>query len=313
MILMKKFSITYVIFTYNSSDLIHRTLDALRCAIEYHKIKNQVLLVDNNSSDDTLNIVKNFITENNFSLKIIVNKKPGLIYSRVKAIDFVTSDFVCFIDDDNFIHKNWNEVLEKVIIKYNPDVIGCSTVGISKTKFPKWWKKFKLVYACGKRYKKSKFINNRLDKFWGAGLTCRANMLRVILKKMDFFCTGRMGEKLLSGEDVEINYRLRLLGATFFNCNELIIDHFIREKRLKKDFLKKTILGNLKSAVLLDSYRYILTKKIIYRIDVMVILGFFYCIIKSIENKQNLMSVSLDRLFHYKINKRNVRLIKKFF
>ena len=91
---MKKFSITYVIFTYNSSDLIHRTLDALRCAIEYHKIKNQVLLVDNNSSDDTLNIVKNFITENNFSLKIIVNKKPGLIYSRVKAIDFVTSDFV---------------------------------------------------------------------------------------------------------------------------------------------------------------------------------------------------------------------------
>ena len=48
---------------------------------------------------------------------------------------FVKNEYVCFIDDDNFVNTDWTKLTE-IINEYNPDVIGCSTKGISDVEFP---------------------------------------------------------------------------------------------------------------------------------------------------------------------------------
>ena len=306
-------SLSFIIFTYNSSDLIERCLHHVKSAIEYFPIENEVLLVDNNSTDRTIDLVKKFEIENNFKINIIKNPRQGLSFSRIEGIKLASKKFVCFIDDDNYISERWIETLVNIIHEQNPDVIGCRTIGIADIPFPKWWKKHDCTYACGTRFKDTGFLNNPLDKLWGAGLVARTIFLKPALLNMDLLCTGRIGNKQMSGEDVEINYRMRLLGATFYNSNELYLQHHMRAGRLTKEHLRKTLTGNAIGAVNLDVYKYLLTndkKYKLFNFSLLILLG---SVPLSIKYKVNYLKYALMRFKTLKKRLEQQRIIKQKF
>jgi len=306
-------SISFIVFTYNSSDIIHRNLMHIQKALGFFKTDYELILVDNNSSDNTLEIVKEFTLETNFYIKIIQNKIQGLSFSRREGVKFASKEFVCFIDDDNFISENWIETLCEIIIKQNPDVIGCRTIGISDLSFPSWWEKYKGIYACGARFKETGFITNPLHKFWGAGLTVRTKFVKMALLKMDLICTGRIGNVQMSGEDTEINYRLRLLGATFYNSNELYLQHYMRQGRLTKKHLRKTRIGNANGAINLDAYRFLLTNEKKYKLFNFALLILLASLPLSIKYRVNYLKFALIRFKTLKQRLKQQRLIKEKF
>lgn len=53
-------SFSFIIFTYNSIDLIERTLFHIKRALEYFPVDNEIILVDNNSTDSTIDIARNY-------------------------------------------------------------------------------------------------------------------------------------------------------------------------------------------------------------------------------------------------------------
>ena len=306
-------SFSFIVFTYNSSDLIKKNLECIKKAINFFKTDFEIILVDNNSSDNTLEIVKLFSQENNLKIKIIQNPIQGLSFSRKEGVIHSTKEFVCFIDDDNLIFENWIETLFEIITKKNPDVIGCRTIGISDTSFPLWWEKHKLTYACGSRFKESGFITNPLSKFWGAGLTVRTKFIKPALLKMDLICTGRIGEIQMSGEDSEINFRLRLLGASFYNSNELCLHHYMREGRLTKKHLKKTRIGNAIGAINLDAYRFLLTNEKKYKLFNFALFILFGSLPLSIKYNVNYLKYALIRFKTLKKRLEQQRIIKQKF
>ncbi len=259
-------SLAFVIFTYNSDELIERNLKHIKAAIDYFPIEHEIILVDNNSTDNTLEIVKVFSEKNQLDIKIIENPHQGLSFSRIEGIKVASKEYVSFIDDDNFISKKWIKTLTDIIETYNPDVIGCQVVGIADVPFPGWWEKYQGTYACGKRFNFTGFLTNPVHKVWGAGLTARLNYLKRGLLNMDLLCTGRIGNKQMAGEDVELNYRMRLMGATFYNSNNLSLEHFMKKERLTKRHLKKTRIGNGNALVFIEIYKYLLTKQIGYNL-----------------------------------------------
>ena len=311
---MKKIpSLSFIVFTYNSSDIIHRNLKHVQKALSFFQTDYELILVDNNSSDNTLEIVKAFALENNLHIKIIQNTIQGLSFSRREGVKFASKEFVCFIDDDNFISENWIETLCEIIIKKNPDVIGCRTIGIADIPFPKWWKKHHFTYACGSRFKDTGFLNNPLDKMWGAGLTVRTKFIKPALLKMDLICTGRIGNIQMSGEDTEMNYRLRLLGATFYNSNELYLQHYMRTGRLTKKHLRKTRIGNANGAVNLDAYRFLLTNEKKYKLFNFALLILLGSLPLSIKYKVNYFKYALMRFKTLKKRLKQQRIIKQKF
>ena len=270
-------SVSFIVFTYNSADLIQICLKHIKEAIDYFPVDFELILVDNNSQDDTICKVKKFTVDNNINIRIIQNPRQGLSYSRIKGIQVASKEYTCFIDDDNFIFKNWLKVLTLIISENSPDVIGGKSVGISDKAFPYWWEKYQGYYACGSRFKKTGFLTDKLAKMWGAGLTVRTNFARAALLKYDLLCTGRVGKSQMSGDDAELNYRLRLLGAKFYHSEELVLSHFMRSHRLNKAHLKKTWVGNAHGSVYIDIYRYLLTNKVrdkLGSLAILVILGF---------------------------------------
>ena len=292
-------SFSFVVFTYNSSDLIQTTLRHLKKTIDNYQIENEILLVDNNSNDNTIEIVNEFSKQYDLEIRIINNSRQGLAYSRIEGVKAASKEYICFIDDDNFVHPNWTKVLTETINSHNPDVIGCSTIGISSVELPDWWEKYKQYYACGKRYSKSGFLENPLHKMWGAGLTVKRKFAEPALLRRDLLCTGRIGKKQMTGEDAELNYRVRLLGGTFYNCNELVLDHFMRPHRLNKNHLKKTFQGNGLAAINLDLYKYLITNNLKYKLIILALLILIAAPYLTWKHKSNYYKYIIPRFkFH---------------
>jgi glycosyltransferase involved in cell wall biosynthesis len=306
-------SISLIIFTYNSSDLIQRNLMHIIAALEFFPMDNEIILVDNNSTDNTLEIVKKIILKYKIKIRIVKNPKQGLSFSRIEGVKVASKEFVCFVDDDNFLSEKWLETLVRIIQKYNPDVVGCRTIGIADIPFPTWWETNKGIYACGIRFKDTGFLNNPLDKMWGAGLTVRTKFLKPALLKMDLICTGRLGNIQMSGEDTEMNYRLRLLGATFYNSNELYLQHYMRTGRLTKKHLRKTRIGNANGAVNLDAYRFLLTNDKKYKLFNFALLILLGSLPLSIKYKVNYFKYALMRFKTLKKRLKKQRVIKEKF
>lgn len=101
--------ITVAIPTYNGEKRLPNVLEKLRSQINTEQINWEILIVDNNSKDDTAQIVKTYQNEENFPYQIryCFEAKQGLATARQRAISEANSTFVAFLDDDNLPTPNW--------------------------------------------------------------------------------------------------------------------------------------------------------------------------------------------------------------
>jgi len=281
-------SISFVVFTYNSSDIIIRNLQSLKNAlISVPSLDYEIILIDNNSNDKTINTATAFAESINLTINVISNPKQGLVYSRILGVENAIKNWVCFIDDDNFLTSKWIEKLLHIIDIFSPDVVGGRTVGITDGIFPDWWIKNMNTYACGEQYKSTGFLNDPLQSLWGAGLCVKRKLLKQAITSMEFILTGRIGNVHMAGEDTEICYRLRLLGAKFYYSNELIINHYMREKRLNLDSIISTLEGFKYASVYKESYEYLLKKSFKYNLIYKMIRSVFTASYMFVFRNQN--------------------------
>jgi glycosyltransferase involved in cell wall biosynthesis len=274
--LLKKssFSLSIVVFTYNSSDIIEKSMKCIERSIsdalsQYEMFNYEVLIVDNNSIDKTLCVVEEFILDRE-NWKLTNNSVQGLLYSRKKSIELCSGDYLVFVDDDNMITSTYITKALDILNAYSVDILGGRSYEILEGDYPYWWEKYKGYYACGRRYSKDGFLNNPLNKMWGAGLiVLRSKLLEIF--QSEFLCIGRQGLIQTSGDDSELNYKLRLTGSKFYYSNQLVLGHYMRSRRLNIEFMKKTFEGNAAGSIYLDCYKYALTKNPIYDVRVLSI------------------------------------------
>ena len=88
-----------VVPTYNRSDLLQRTLQSLIDAPVPLGLDVTVLVVDNNSKDNTAEVVRNFAANAALSIVYVKETKQGLSHARNGGIAAGTGDLIGFIDD----------------------------------------------------------------------------------------------------------------------------------------------------------------------------------------------------------------------
>lgn len=98
-----KSQITIIIPVYNRAEIVKATLDS---------VANQslrpldVILVDNNSTDNTLEVLnewKNVVEANDFHVTILTESKPGATAARNKGLKEVKTPFTMFFDSDDIM------------------------------------------------------------------------------------------------------------------------------------------------------------------------------------------------------------------
>lgn len=92
----------------------------------------EVIVIDDGSPDGSVEKVENFIKENKINLKIIRQKNSGVSVARNTGIKCASGEYVCFVDSDDMLDKNYLAVLYESIDKNNGDICICKSRNISE-------------------------------------------------------------------------------------------------------------------------------------------------------------------------------------
>ncbi len=113
---MTKPKVTIAVVCLNEKDNITACLNSLLS--QSYGLKNyQILVVDNNSTDGTQKIIKDFQKKAK-NLDLVVNPRKGIAISRNLALKKTTTELLAFTDADAEAPKDWLEKLVKGFFKY---------------------------------------------------------------------------------------------------------------------------------------------------------------------------------------------------
>lgn len=207
---MKKVSV--IIPVYNSSKYIKECLDSV---IKQTYKNLEIILVDDKSSDNSIEIIKSY---NDKRIKLIeLENNVGAAISRNKGIEASTGDYLCFLDSDDFWKLN---KIEKQI---------------------KFIKNREFIYAGYTYYKRGKTHNVKVPKHidYKESLknttiftsTVMFNMNK--LKKEDIYMPD-----IKRGQDQATWWKVLKKGITAYGIDEVLAFYRVGEKSLSSNKLK---------------------------------------------------------------------------
>ena len=257
--------VSVIICCYNSADRIGCTLEYIASQQLPARVGFQLVIVDNASTDDTVNVVKKKWTglnPTNIDLVIAQESKQGLSYARKKGLSCVAYDYIVFCDDDNWLDKNYLANVYN-FFRINSDVVIVGGAGEpvfnDGTMVPAWFEGFKDNYATGKQADHS---NNEMQGVYGAGLAIQKKLIldRKFIS-LPHLLEGRKAGKLSAGEDSELCLKAQLLGYKVGYLEDLKFKHYIPASRLTWDYFKELHRGFARSYIAIHTYQKVLGKK----------------------------------------------------
>jgi glucosyl-dolichyl phosphate glucuronosyltransferase len=238
--------ISVVICTYNRERFL---LKAFKSIVnqKYDKSLYEIILVNNNSTDNTEQISLNFKKSNpNINFKYFVEEQQGLSYARNRGIKESSGDIITFIDDDAHAEPHFlSKTVEYLDRNTEIAVVGGKIHLDYETEKPKWVTHYLEslfgYYDLGEKEKL--FTKTKYPR--GSNMSYR----KTVFDKHGGFDVelGRKGNNLAGNEEKEIFVRIYNNGEKGLYFPDLLVYHAVPIERTKKEFIKKQAIGAGKS------------------------------------------------------------------
>ncbi len=224
--------LSVVICTYNRCNILKLALESMEKQTA-KKDLFEILIIDNNSTDNTKNIVEPFLKKNK-NFKYIIETKQGLSHSRNAGYKNASASYVAYIDDDAKADENWINEAIKVIKEEQPDIFGGPIYPYYLNEKPAWFKdEYEYMIAANKTGILEKgFLNGSNIVF-----------LKKILIEYNGFDPnfGMTGDNFGYHEETAFIERARKEGKKLYYSSTMVMKHLVAE-------YKKTILYNLSTS-----------------------------------------------------------------
>jgi len=116
-------SLCVAICTFNRSQLLSELISAIRrqqCECPY-----DILVIDNNSHDDTQSILIRLAQEPGPPLRYVREPMQGIVHARNRAItECLNYDYIAFIDDDEIPEEGWLQAAYHALHFEGADCVG---------------------------------------------------------------------------------------------------------------------------------------------------------------------------------------------
>lgn len=113
--------ISVIIPVYNVEKYLNKSIESV---IKQTYKELEIILVDDGSTDSSGKICDEFAQKDD-RIKVIHKKNGGLSDARNAGISEAKGKYLGFIDSDDYIDKNFYEILYNVLKKYNSDISIC--------------------------------------------------------------------------------------------------------------------------------------------------------------------------------------------
>ena len=255
--------VSVVVCCYNSGHVVNPTIDALAHQEVPPGAGYEVILVDNNCTDDTLQKAQKAWRNQTHPLRIVKESEPGLIYARKTGVSHALYNILLFVDDDNILEPGWITRLRDIYREMpNVGAVGGYNEAFYLGDAPDWFDRYCEVYACGPRDDCSR-LNPK--KVFGAGMSFRTSVIKSILfSDLPFFLVGRTKNILTRGEDTEMSLRCRLMGWDIYYDDSLRLRHCLTSGKLNWSYVCRARKLGGSAGIILQIYNFLLAGKIFY-------------------------------------------------
>jgi len=230
-------TISIIIPAYNEAKSLPKCLNSLVSQKTQHQF--EVILVDNNSTDNTSQVAQTF--QSKLNLKIVKETIKGRGSARKTGFDQALADLILSTDADTILPHNWIEDLTKPFV--DPKIV--ATTGPCKItdcrpninqRFnflqPKFMHLYRLAYG----------------HYWLSGFN-------FAIRKDIYKKSGGFNPHINGLEDIDLGFRVRKLGKIYF-CKNLIVVFSGRR------FCHSLLKGSLQYVTSFIKYKYFHSHKI---------------------------------------------------
>lgn len=205
--------ISVIIPCKNRGDVLEKTLTALEnqdCPADLY----EVIVVDDQSTDSTAKVVKQFIEHGKINLEYIHSNGKSAGDARNRGIAKSTGDILLFMDADTIPEP---DVVEKhLLMQYHYDAPVCIMGEVKMAKELDTRSQARLWETS---------LNLTDEKCqqvdWWKYRTANTSILKVAVRG-----AGGFNGTLVAAEDKELAYRLSKIGVEFYYTNEISATHF---------------------------------------------------------------------------------------
>lgn len=228
--------VSVIMCCYNSRSRLQQTLASLAAQEINKNIQWELILVDNNSTDDTVQFATDTWKEmaHHIPLQIVEETKPGLTYARERGAAGALYDIIVFCDDDNWLEKTYiQHAFNRMQANQKIGIAAGQSIGVFESEKPAWFDRFGQAYAIGLPLLSSGIANQR-TYLAGAGMVTRKSVLaKLIALSYTPVISDRSGTALISGGDAELCLAVMSLGYDLYYDEKLQFTHFITAPRLE--------------------------------------------------------------------------------
>ena len=130
--------ITVVMSTYNRCESLPGAIESVLNQ-DGSGINYEIIIVDNNSTDTTRQVIDSFISQGHNNLRYIFEPRQGLSHARNTGIANAQGELIVFVDDDVRARSDWLRNIKRAFDDY-PDVecVGGKILPKWKTDPPEW-------------------------------------------------------------------------------------------------------------------------------------------------------------------------------
>lgn len=128
--------ISVVVCTFNRADVLRIALESL-CQQTLDKTEYEVIVVDNNSTDETPQVVREF--EYHGNVRYVLEKTQGLSPARNRGWQEANGEYVGYTDDDCRLPEQWLDVAHRIVTERTPHAFGGPHYPFYLTPKPDWF------------------------------------------------------------------------------------------------------------------------------------------------------------------------------
>jgi glycosyltransferase involved in cell wall biosynthesis len=234
--------ITVAICTWNRAKLLDQTLTEMRKLRIPFGVEWELLVVNNNCSDETDVVVARH--QPYLPLRLLHETKQGHSHARNCAISAAKGQLLIWTDDDVLVDPDWLTHYVQVSRDW-PDIsyFGGTVEGWFESEPPRWMrrhlKELNGLFVITYRENDIRPLNPG-EGVMGANMAFRTEILR----RNPFDTTlGRSRSVIIGADDTEIQQRLRGLGHQGLWVGPARVRHFIPSSRLTTDYAGRWYRG----------------------------------------------------------------------